>query len=94
MDNQLIPLEVKRRQTPARLIKSLTTLAISSFSNTGVKKLAPEDANLIASIIYTGVVRYNNTNGNMLDFKDLLKNILKILMNLVGQRLLDVKEII
>lgn len=73
MGNGLIPLDVKRRQTPARLIRSVATLALASRSHKGVKKLSPEESALIADIIYTGVVRYNNANGHKLNDNDLIR---------------------
>ena len=73
MANELIPVKIKRRQTPVRFIKSLATIGIASLSNKGVRKLSKEDTDLIASIIYTGVVKYNNANGKKLSDADLTR---------------------
>jgi hypothetical protein len=81
MEKGLVPIEVKRRQTPVRLIKSMATIYIASRTCTGVRKLPPQEANLIASIIYTGVVKYNDANGHKLNPRD-LKRIQKELAKL------------
>lgn len=71
MENQLIPIEVKKRPSVFRFIKNGVSFAALSLSEKGLKKLSPEDTKFLASIINTAVANYNEKNGQRLNERDL-----------------------
>ena len=73
MDNKLIPLEVKRRQTPVRLIKNLASLAFVSIYNQGLKKLDEQETNIAISIINTALHKYNEKNNHPFSAEEMKK---------------------
>ncbi len=73
MENKLIPVEVKKRQSLFRFILNKITTRIVLHDNIGIKKISNEDNELIASIINTALVTYNTNNDVPLNEEELKK---------------------
>ena len=71
MENQLVPVDVKKRFSIGRFIKNGITLAGSAIATKGFKKLSNADTNLLISIINGNVIAYNEKNGNPLTEEDI-----------------------
>ena len=73
MENQLRPIEVKRRYTPGRLFKNVFTLATSAIEAKGFKKLSKEETRMVISMISSNLAKYNERNGRPLTNVDIIK---------------------
>jgi len=70
---QMIPVEINKRPSLGRLIKNKITLAAVSWTNQGFEKLSDADTKIVASIINTALITYNEKTGHPLSKEDIAK---------------------
>lgn len=71
MENQLVPVDVKKRSSIVRFIRNGATLVASAIATKGFKKLSSADTNLLISIINGNLIAYNEKNGHPLSEEDI-----------------------
>ena len=70
---QMIPVEINKRPSLGRLIRNKITLAAVSWTNQGFEKLSDADTKIVASIINTALITYNEKTGHPLSKEDIAK---------------------